>query len=129
MDWTKEAQKYIDTHWRVEGKLAEFMASFASEVERINSCKEWKVDNSEASESRQRVLEQALREIGSEGCRVWHQGEGGPTCLGVVAHAKAHPEKYDKKFHAEIMSQKYLCGPCRAESALAQGEPARTEEK
>jgi len=104
MDWTKEAQKYIDTHWRVEGKLAEFMASFASEVERINSCKEWKVDNSEASESRQRVLEQALREA--------HHlltAEMFDTSDGLIDRCKEVAQKI--------------------ESALAQGEPARTEEK
>ena len=35
MGWNAESQKYIDTHWRIKGKLAEFMASFASEVERL----------------------------------------------------------------------------------------------
>jgi len=108
MDWTKEAQKYIDTHWRVEGKLAEFMASFASEVERINSCKEWKVDNSEASESRQRVLEQALvtAAVPLEAILLAVDWELSPTVMTAVKE-----------------------GVEAIRSALAQGEPARTEEK
>jgi len=67
-----------------------------------------------ASEARAAQLEAALRRIADKPCGVWHQGEGGPTCLGVLKHARENPERYVDKFRAEILNKEHLCDSCFA---------------
>jgi len=64
------------------------------------------------------LYRKALERIAAQDCGISHQGWGGPTCLGVIAHATKHPKKYEANHRQDILNFKHCCDSCFAKSTL-----------